>query len=153
MADAARETGRSGCRPPPRAALAGFTLLEVVVALAVATAVLAAIGLVMGGNARATRTLEERAALIETAREVVAGIPPRDQLENGRLDGAVAGHAWHMEVRPFGVGDVPPGARWIPRHVLVRVRGPGGGLVELETVRLVPAGDGETPPEGLGGAP
>ncbi|WP_454918096.1 PulJ/GspJ family protein [Xanthobacter sediminis] len=127
---------RSACR----GSQAGFTLLEVLVALAVTSAVLAAIGLVVGGNARATRALEQRAALIETARAVEAGIPPRDQLEDGRLDGAVAGHAWRMDVQPLDVGDIPAGARWVPRRVLIRVRGPGGGLVELETVRLVPTG-------------
>lgn len=149
---AAGSDGRSA-RPPAAdrpegparrsAAQAGFTLLEVLVALAVTTAVLAAIGLVVGGNARATRALEQRAALIETARAVEAGIPPRDmldQLEDGRLDGTVAGHTWRVDVQPLDAGEIPAGARWAPRHVRIRVRGPGGGLVELETIRLVPTG-------------
>ena len=46
---------------------AGFTLVEVLVALAVTAAVITAIGLLMGSNARATRALERRAALMAAA--------------------------------------------------------------------------------------
>nr|WP_272904216.1 hypothetical protein [Xanthobacter agilis] len=114
------------------------------VALAVTMAVLAAIGLVVGANARATRALEQRAALVATAQAVEAGIPPRDQLREDRLDGVVAGHAWRMDTEPLDVGDIPDGVRWVPRRVRIRVAGPKGGLIEIETVRLVPT---DTPPD------
>lgn len=139
---------------------AGFTLIEVLVALAVVAAALAAIGLVVGGNARATRALEQRAALLETARAVEAGIPPRRQLKDGRIDGAIGGHAWRMDVRSLEVGEIPAEARFVPRDVLIRVRAPGGALMELETVRLVPttapreaAGDASGGGEGRGASP
>ena len=50
---------------------AGFTLVEVLVALAVTAAVITAIGLLMGSNARATRALERRAALISARNAAV----------------------------------------------------------------------------------
>ncbi|MCG5234872.1 prepilin-type N-terminal cleavage/methylation domain-containing protein [Xanthobacter oligotrophicus] len=119
-------------------ACAGFTLLEVLVALAVAAAVLAAIGQVMGANGRGARALEARAGLISTARAVEAGIPARSALALGRTDGDIAGHGWRMDVRPLAVAGVPDGAKWAPRDVVIRVRAPSGAMVVLETVRLVP---------------
>lgn len=115
---------------------AGFTLVEVLVALAVAAAVLAAIGEVAGISARASRILERRVGLVETARAVEAGIPGRGDLAPGRTDGEIAGHRWRMDVRPLDVAGVPKGARWVPRDVLIRVRSPAGDMVVIETVRL-----------------
>jgi len=119
---------------------AGFTLIEVLVALAVAAACLGAIAQVSGTSARGSRTLEQRVALLQVARAVETGIPPRRELAAGRVDGEVAGHSWRMDVRPLDVGDLPSGARWVPQNVLIRVRAPSGALVTIETVRLVPRG-------------
>lgn len=129
---------------PPRAARAqaGFTLLEVLVALAVTAALLAGIGAVWSTNARAARTLEERTGLMATARAVATGIPPRAALRPGRTDGEIAGHRWRMDVRPLPVaGDGTAGA-WVPWDILIRVRAPSGAMVVLETVRLGPGGGG-----------
>ncbi|MFG1479815.1 prepilin-type N-terminal cleavage/methylation domain-containing protein [Xanthobacter sp. V4C-4] len=129
---------------------AGFTLVEVLVAVAVTAAALAAIGLVVASNARATRALERRAALLETARAVEAGLPPRRQLKEGRTDGAIGGHAWRVDVRPLDMGEVPSDVKFVPHHVLIRVRGPDGAMVELETVRLAPVGGA---PDAAAGVP
>lgn len=122
---------------PDRAQEAGFTLVEVLVALAVAAAVLAAVGSLAGSNARASRTLEQRVALMETARAVETGIPPRGALELGRRDGDISGQRWRMDVRPMPVKGVSGGAPWQARDVLIRVRSPLGQMVTLQTVRLV----------------
>ena len=71
------------------------------------------------------------------ARAVEAGIPPRSALQPGRIEGAVAGHHWTMDVRPRPVGDLPATAVWVPRDLVIRVRSPSGAMVELTTVRLV----------------
>lgn len=137
MSSAAAREPKRGCAGfPYRRGCAGFTLVEVLVALAVAAASLAAIGQVAGTSARASRTLEQRVGLIQTARAVETGIPGRRDLALGRTDGEVAGHRWRMDVRPQDVGGVPEGARYVPRDVLIRVRGPNGAMVVLETVRL-----------------
>lgn len=124
--------------PERQDAQAGFTLVEVLVALAVAAICIAAITLVSGGSARTVRTLEQRVALLQVARAVETGIPPRQNLAVGRIDGELAGHPWRMDVRPLDVGEVPASTRWVPRNVLIRVAGPSGALVTVETVRLVP---------------
>ncbi len=120
-----------------RAARSGFTLVEVLVALAVAAAVLASIGTLAGTSARASRTLERRAALMETARAVATGIPSRAALALGRTDGKIADLSWRMDVSPMAVQGLANGGAWRAREVLIRVRAASGEMVALQTVRLV----------------
>lgn len=121
---------------PERRQCAGFTIVEVLVALVVMATSLAAIGSVAAANARASRTLDQRAALLQTARAVEAGIPRRGDLAPGETEGELAGHRWRMEVRPLAIDDVPADARWVPRSIVIRVRAPSGASITLETVRL-----------------
>ena len=53
----------------------GFTLIEAVIALALVTVVLAAIGSLVATNVRGARILEQHVALTETARLIASGIP------------------------------------------------------------------------------
>ena len=55
---------------------AGFTIIEVLIALAVIAVCLAAIGTVVGVTSRGVRSLEQRVALVEVARSVAASLPP-----------------------------------------------------------------------------
>lgn len=121
---------------PDRRQCAGFTIVEVLVALVVMATSLAAIGSVAAANARASRTLDQRAGLLQTARAVEAGIPRRSDLALGETEGEIGGHRWRMEVRPLAVDDVPADAQWVPRSIVIRVRAPSGASVTLETVRL-----------------
>lgn len=125
--------------PRGRRGAAGFTLIEVLVALAVVAASLGAIAMVAGTSIRGTRALERRVALLETARAVETGIPHRDALAPGRTEGDIAGHRWQMDVQPLILPDLPENGPWIPLDVRIRVRSPGGEMVTLETVRLVRA--------------
>jgi general secretion pathway protein I len=116
---------------------AGFTLLEVLVALAVMATMLGSIAALAGSNARASRSLDGRAALVATARAVEAGIPPRAGLEVGSLDGEIDGHRWQAQVRPMPDVKLAQYAPWVPRRVSLRVRSPSGAVMTLETLRLV----------------
>lgn len=122
--------------PRKRRARAGFTIVEVLVALAVTATSLGAIGAVAATSARASRTLDQRVALLQTARAVEAGIPKRRDLAIGQTDGEIAGHRWRMEVRPLALDGMPPYTLWVPRQVVIRVRAPSGASVTIETVRL-----------------
>jgi len=117
---------------------AGFTLIEVLVALSIMAIMLAAIGSVMAMNVRGTRALDQRLALIETARAVETGLPSRAELVLGSLSGERAGHRWRVDVLPFGVPNVDPqpATLWIPARVVIRVQGPSGSVLQVETVRL-----------------
>ena len=63
---------------------AGFTLIEVLVALAIVAVSVLAIGSVMSTNSRGVKSLEDHVALVETAQVVLeSAIPPRDDLAPG----------------------------------------------------------------------
>jgi general secretion pathway protein I len=133
----------SGRTPPDafRRDTAGFTLIEVVVALAVVAVSLAAVGGLMGGTVRGARSLDGRIALVETARAVMAGLPDRGQIRLGNISGEYAGHRWRLDVLPYtGEGAVPDSARWVPQALALRVQSPTGAVLQIDTVRLVRRG-------------
>lgn len=119
-------------------AAGGFTLIEVVVALAVVAISLTAIGAVVTTSARGTRSIEQHLALVETTRIVAATLPKEDQAKLDGLSGEILGHRWSIALAPFvgsGINQVPD-SPWIPQTVVVRVRSPSGAVYGFETVRL-----------------
>ena len=119
---------------------AGFTILEVLIALAVVAVTIVAIGSVMSTNARGVRVLENHVALMQTAQTVLAtAIPPRQQLAPGVRSGQLHDFRWQADIRPVGGDWAADDAdiAWIPELVSIRVRSPGGAIVELKTVRLM----------------
>jgi general secretion pathway protein I len=119
---------------------AGFTLIEVVVALAVVAVSLTAIGSVAATSARGTRSMEQHLALVETTR-IVAATLPRNPPQGSSLDGLageILGHRWRISLTPFvgsGIYNAPD-SEFIPQTVVVRVRSPSGAVYGFETVRL-----------------
>lgn len=118
---------------------AGFTLIEVLVAIAVVAISLTAIGALTGITTRGVRSLEQHVVLVETARTVAASLPPRAQLASGEVTGELYGSRWRMGVSPF-FRDAPlnPDSPWIPATISIRVQSPSGAALNLETVRLQP---------------
>jgi general secretion pathway protein I len=114
----------------------GFTLIEAVVALALVTVMLAAIGSLVAAATTGTRTLEGHVALVETARLVLTGIPRRGELAPDDLAGEVSGHRWQVRLSPFAGASQAPGSSWVPQSVAVRVQSSSGAVFTLETVRL-----------------
>jgi len=119
---------------------AGFTLLEVLMALAVIAVSIVAIGSVMSTNVRGVQVLENHVALMQSAQTVLAtAIPPRRQLVPGTRSGQLHDFRWQVDVDPVG-GDWAAenvDVAWIPELVTIRVRSPSGAAVELKTVRLM----------------
>jgi general secretion pathway protein I len=119
---------------------AGFTLIEILVTLAVAAICLAAIGSLMAGNIRGSGRIAQHIALVETMRAVEAGLPARASLVAGTLTGEMHGQAWSVDVAPFQgeAGANPRAAKvWAPQTIFVTVQSPSGALLRLETIRLV----------------
>ena len=126
--------------PPIEGRDAGFTILEVLIALAVVAVSIVAIGSVMSTNVRGVRLLEQHVTLMQTARTVMtAGIPPSAELGPGALSGQIDDYKWTIDVGPLGEGWDVPGAdfAWIPALVRIRVRSPSGAESDLRTVRLM----------------
>src|SRR5215475_11480196 len=118
----------------------GFTIIEVLIALAVVAIAIVAIGYVMSTNARGVRGLENHVALVQTAQTVLAtAIPPRKELAPGSLAGEIRDYRWQVDIGPVGDGWVVHNVdiAWIPELVKIRVRSPSGAEIDLETVRLM----------------
>jgi general secretion pathway protein I len=119
---------------------AGFTILEVLIALAIVAISIVAIGSVMATNARGVQALENHVALLQSAQTVfVTAIPARKELVPGTLSGQLRDFRWQVDIGPIGGDWVVEGAdvAWIPELVKIRVRSPSGAIVDLETVRLM----------------
>ena len=121
---------------------AGFTILEVLVALAIVAVSIVAIGSVMSTNSRGVTALENHIALIETAQTVLTTeIPLRKELTPGTRAGQLRNYRWQVDVSPLGGDWDPPKdskVGWTPELVKIHVRSPTGAQVDLSTIRLMP---------------
>jgi general secretion pathway protein I len=117
---------------------AGFTLIEALVALAVAGISLTAIAALMAGNIRGAGRIARHLQLSETLRAVVTALPDRAVLATGNLTGEMHGQVWSVEIVPDP--NFPPNPRaaalWTPQDIKITVQSPSGGQLQLETVRL-----------------
>jgi general secretion pathway protein I len=116
---------------------AGFTLIEVLVALSIVAVTMSSIGALIATSTRGTRSIEGRVARLETIRAVLTALPPRDQLV-GNLTGLIGGQPWRVEVTPFAMVKTsqPSEPAWVPQTVVVTVHSPEGGTTQVSTVRL-----------------
>ena len=119
-------------------ATAGFTIIEVLVAIAVVAVVLSSIGALTATSTRGVASLEQHVVLMETARTVAAGLPPRAQLAPSELAGELYGNRWRVGISPLVSNAFPQvvEAPWAPQRVIIRVQAPSGAVFSLETVRL-----------------
>ena len=117
---------------------AGFTLIEVVVALAVIAVVLVSIGSLVGASVRGSHALDEHLALVETARALEADLADRNALKTGTVAGETAGLRWRVDIAPFVNPAVDPRVTlpWEPVTETIAVRAPGGTAMSVTTLRL-----------------
>jgi general secretion pathway protein I len=113
-------------------------LIEVLVALAVVAASLAAIGSLVAVAMRGTQGIERRVAFRETLRSIVTSLSDRRRLAAGGTTGNAAGYDWRMDVTPYFSNLVDPRAAtpWQPQTVVITVRSPSGQILRVETIRL-----------------
>jgi general secretion pathway protein I len=123
---------------------AGFTLIEVLVAIAVLAVVLGAIGAVVGNTVRTIRSVDRRLPLLETAQSLIASLPSRDALQPGTQSGTSGEFRWRIDAALLNpnVPDDAKAAKWMPLAITVRVQGSEGPPVRLDTVRLIPRSPG-----------
>jgi general secretion pathway protein I len=117
---------------------AGFTLIEVLVALAVIAASLTAIGALVAVSMRGAQSIGQRLAFRETLRALVTSLPDRRDLDAGTATGVAAGFRWRLEIVPFVAAFVDPQAPtpWQPEAVVITVRSPSGQQLQINTIRL-----------------
>lgn len=131
-------------RPPPGRGDAGFTLVEVLVALVVVAVSLASIGSLVSVYIRSARGLDQRMTMIETSRALLYRLTERGKLSTGTTTGDVAGYAWRLDASPYPAtfAESSPQAVWQPEGVVLRMRSPTGQMLRIETIRLIQS---ETP--------
>jgi general secretion pathway protein I len=122
------------------AGCAGFTLIEVVVAIAVLAVVLGAIGAAVGTTVKGMRSVDQKLPLLETAQSLLASLPERDALRPGVQSGRTGDVRWRADIAPLDgvIADAPTSEKWLPLLVTVTVQGSEGPPVRLDTIRLVP---------------
>jgi general secretion pathway protein I len=121
--------------------VAGFTLIEALVALAIVAAVLSSIGAVIATTVKGTRSIDQRVALTGAAETLLAALPARNLLKPGRQTGETAGHRWRIDVAPMNIAvtaDAPQTLRFVPLAISMWLQAPGGPAMQVTTVRLVP---------------
>jgi general secretion pathway protein I len=119
---------------------AGFTIIEVLGALALVAVAIVSIGSLMATNMRGVRSVEQHVTLTQVARAVMtASIPPRAELRPGTSSGRIDGYRWTIDVSPLGGEWAADGAdvTWMPELVRVRVTSPTGAISDIRTVRLM----------------
>ncbi len=121
-----------------RQAVAGFTLIEALIALAIVAVALTAIGSLMAATVRGTRSIDQHLTLVETARAIEAGLPDRGDLAVGSLTGAVGGFRWRVDVSPFRASFVDPQlpTPWVPQAVVNTVQSSAGPILRINSIRL-----------------
>ena len=124
----------------PRRGSLGFTLIEVLVAIAVLAVVLGAIGAVVGNTVRTIRSVDRRLPLLETAQNLIVSLPARDALQPGTQSGTSGEFRWRIDAVLLNrnVPDDAKAAKWMPLAITVRVQGGEGPPLRLDTVRLIP---------------
>ncbi len=118
----------------------GFTIIEVLIALAIVAVSIVAIGSLMATNVRGVQSLERHVALTQAARTVMAaGLPSHAELQPGTTSGQLDGYRWTVDVTPLGGDWTVPDADipWMPELVKVRVQSPSGAVSDIRTVRLM----------------
>ncbi len=115
-------------------------MIEAVVALALVSVVLAAIGSLVATNARGAQNLQQRVALMQASRTVASALPRGAVPLAEERAGEVFGHRWQMRVTQYGGAPVVPDSPFIPQRIEVRVRSPSGVIASFETIRLQETG-------------
>ena len=127
-------------RSPSRSPCAqdGFTLVEALAALAITAVSIAAIGQLSNVGLRTGLSVERHLAEVETARKIIAGMPSRPELPDGTLAGSLDSHDWRLQAEPYANDLVANAgaASWRPQRIVLRVKGPDGGLMDVFMVRL-----------------
>lgn len=122
---------------------AGFTIIEVLVALALVAVSVVAIQSVMATSEKGVRKLEQHVALEQMARSVMsANLPQRRELTEGQTSGEASDYRWSIDIRPLGGEWALPSddtqTAWQPELVRIVVKSSTGATSDIRTIRLIP---------------
>ena len=118
--------------------IAGFSLIEVLVALAVIATALSHIAGLVASAARANRSAEAHLQTLAIARSRVADLMSADRTLAATAKGEISEQVWRSQQSNFSVRatDERVVTPWVPQTVTVSVESPTGVSIQITTVRL-----------------
>jgi general secretion pathway protein I len=119
--------------------MAGFTLIEALVALAIMTFSLGAIAELAASTHRSGLSIESRLAAVETAQKIIAGLPDRGKIGPAGMKGEVDSQRWRVDSRfyPIDFGKLDAASIWSLEEIVVEVQGPTGSQIRINMIRLI----------------
>jgi type II secretion system protein I len=114
----------------------GFTLIEVLCALVIASLALVALLEAMGGSQRAARQLQDHLGATILARSILAQEGQTFISPSGDKAGDEGGYHWEMSVLPAGAIGVTAPNGFALYRIVVTVSWAPNGRLQLDTVRL-----------------
>jgi prepilin-type N-terminal cleavage/methylation domain-containing protein len=119
------------------AAAAGFTLLETLVALALAGFLIAALAPVYAANTLRARGADSRLALVAAGRHILEILPGRDDMDAGSRSGSIDGVDWRLRAEALpDAGDPERPIPWVAYAVEIDLVAPNGYQSHISTTRL-----------------
>lgn len=118
----------------------GFTIIEALIALAIVSSAVTAIGSVFATTALGVRSAEQHLSLVQIARGVVAALPLNNSLVLRNISGETEGYQWQIKPSLFLAAsqEQAGGSGSVPVKLDVEIRSPSGAVIHLETIRLQP---------------
>lgn len=119
----------------------GFTLLEVVVAMAIVGLGVMTLLEIFSLGLRLGARSSERSEAISYGRQAIDGVLIRQRIQEGREEGSFGeGHRWRLQVQPFQGEDRLGSTGWELKEINLQMQYREGGReqqLELKTLRLV----------------
>lgn len=124
---------------------AGFTLLEVLAALAIAGFVLSAVASIVAVTLAGVRSAADRVVLVEAGRTLLESLPQDGALRAGTTTGTLGTTTWRIDVVPAADIAPPAAARrdssedpgWRPAAIAIAARTAAGRSLQLHTQALI----------------
>ena len=125
---------------------AGFTLLEVLAALAIAGFVLSAVASIVAVTLAGVRSAADRVVLVAAGRTLLESLPQDGALRAGTTTGTLGTTTWRIDVVP--AADIAPPAAaarrdssedpgWRPAAIAIAARTAAGRSLQLHTQALI----------------
>lgn len=122
---------------------AGFTLLEVLAAVAIAGFILSAVASIVTVTLAGVRSAADRVVLVEAGRTLLETLPQGDALRAGTKSGTLGTTTWRIDVVPAPDTPHPPrqdptdDPGWRPATVAIAARTAAGRNLLLRTQGLI----------------
>lgn len=121
----------------------GFTLLEVLAAVAIAGFILSAVASIVAVTLAGVRSAADRVVLVEAGRTLLETLPQGEALRVGTTAGTLGTTTWRIDVVP--AADIPASPRkdptddpgWRPAAVAIAARTVAGRSLMLRTQGLI----------------